>query len=174
MGIGFAIPVNLVQDVMAQLVEYGEVRRGLLGIGIGDLEPLVAEAMGLDNTHGVLGERVFKGKAADKAGVKVDDIVLAVDGLAVRNSTELKSRIGRTAPGVEVDLLVLRNGKEKHIDVELGQLDEEVLAAGNPRGGDEEVQGPLGVRVEEYRAILDDLKPVIFVPLHQNKLGVPE
>ncbi|MDP6698072.1 MAG: trypsin-like peptidase domain-containing protein [Candidatus Latescibacteria bacterium] len=148
-GIGFAIPVNLVQDVMAQLVEYGEVRRGLLGVGIGDIEPLVAEAMGLDNTHGVLVERVFKGKAADKAGVKVDDIVLAVDGLVVRNSTELKSRIGRTAPGVEVELLVLRNGKEKRIDVELGQLDEEVLAAGNPRGGDEEVQGPLGVRVEE-------------------------
>ena len=149
MGIGFAIPVNLVQDVMAQLIEYGEVRRGLLGIGIGDLEPLVAEAMGLNNTHGVLVERVFRGKAADKAGVKVDDIVLAVDGVAVRNSTELKSRIGRTAPGVKVELLVLRNGNEKRIDVELGQLDEEVLAAGNPRGGDEKIQGPLGVRVEE-------------------------
>ena len=149
MGIGFAIPVNLIQDVVGQLVEHDEVRRGLLGVVIGDIDPLVAEAMGLDNTHGVLIERVLQGKAADKAGVKVDDIVVAIDGYAVRNSTELKSRIGRTAPGVEVELSILRGGEQKRIDVELGKLDEDAFALGNPRQDEDEVQGPLGVSVQE-------------------------
>ena len=129
--------------------EHDEVRRGLLGVGIGNIDPLVAEAMGLDNTHGVLIERVLQGKAADKAGVKVDDIVVAIDGYAVRNSTELKSRIGRTAPGVEVELSILRGGEQKRIDVELGKLDEDELALGNPRQDEDEVQGPLGVSVQE-------------------------
>lgn len=149
MGIGFAIPVNLIQDVVGQLVEHGEVRRGLLGVRIDDLEPLVAEAMGLDNTQGVLITFVMEGRAAEKAGVEVDDVILEVDGQLVRDSTELRSLIGRTAPGVEVELQVLRSGKKKRIKVELGELDEDVLAANNPRADEDEVQGPLGVSVQE-------------------------
>lgn len=154
MGIGFAIPVNLVQHVVEQLVEHGEVRRGLLGVYIGDLDPLVAEAMGLDNTQGAVIERVMEGKAADRGGVKADDIVLEVDGYPVRDSTELRSRIGRTAPGVEVELLVLRGGKEKRLKVELEALTEEILAANSTRDDGDQVEGPLGVRVEELTDVL--------------------
>ena len=148
-GLGFAIPINLVKDVVAQLVEHGEVRRGLLGVVIGDLEPLVAETMGLDRNRGVVINEVTPEGAADKAGVKVDDIVLAIDGQPMRNSTELRDRIGRTAPGTEIELLVLRDGKEKRIEVELEQRTEEAMAAGRSRDDIDTEQEVLGLKVQE-------------------------
>ena len=146
-GIGFAIPINLVKHVTEQLIEHGEVRRGLLGVRIGNLEPLLAEAMGLDNTQGVLITSVSSGRAADKAGVKRDDIVLEVDGQPVHNAVDLRSLIGSTAPGVEVELLVLRDGKQKRIKVELEALTEEVFAATAGSRDSNEARGPLGIRV---------------------------
>ena len=148
-GIGFAIPVNLVKHVVGQLVEYGEVRRGLLGVFIGDLDPLVAEAMGLDNTQGAVIERVMKGKAAYKGGVKADDIVVEIEGYPILDSTELRSRIGRTAPGVEIELVVLRDGKKKKLNVVLEELTEDALAENSSRQEEDESQGPLGVNVQE-------------------------
>ena len=148
-GLGFAIPINLVKDVVEQLVEYGEVRRGLLGVHIANLDPLAAETMGLDRNHGVVIDEVTSGGAADKAGVKVDDVVLAIDGQPMRNSTELRDRIGRTAPGTEVELLVLRDGKEKRIKVELELRTEEALASGRSRDDAEAEQEVLGLKVRE-------------------------
>ena len=150
-GIGFAIPINLVQHVAEQLIEHGEVRRGFLGVGIGDLKPLLAEAMGLDNTHGVLITSVSPDRAADKAGIKRDDIVLEVDGQPVHNVVELRSLIGRTAPGVEIELLVLRDGEKKRIKVELEALTEEVLATSAGSRDFDEARGPLGIRVENLK-----------------------
>lgn len=150
-GIGFAIPINLVKHVAEQLIEHGEVRRGLLGVRIDNLDPLLAEAMGLDNTQGVLIRNVVSGRAADKAGVKRDDIVLEVDGQPVHNAVDLRSQIGRTAPGVEVELLVLREGEKKRVKVELESLTEEALAsAAEPRDSNE-ARGPLGIRVENLK-----------------------
>ena len=111
-GIGFAIPVNLVRDVLQQLVEHGEVRRGLLGVFIKDISPVMAEALGMENTQGVLIDKVIADGAAEKAGVEQGDVVLALDGKSVRSTTELKSRIGQTSPGTRVELLVLRDEKE--------------------------------------------------------------
>jgi serine protease Do len=150
-GIGFAIPINLVKHVAEQLIKHGEVRRGLLGVHIRDLEPLLAEAMGLDNTQGVLIDRVRSGQAADKAGVKRDDIVLEVDGQPVHNAVDLRSQIGRTAPGEEVELLVLRDGERKRIEVELEALTEETLATSAGARDSNEAQGPLGIRVENLK-----------------------
>ncbi len=150
-GIGFAIPINLVKHVAEQLIEHGEVRRGLLGVHIRDLDPLLAEAMGLDNTQGVLIGQVRPGQAADKAGVKRDDIVLEVDGQPVHNAVDLRSQIGRTAPGVEVELLVLRDGKKKRIEVELESLTEEALATSAGARDASQVRGPLGIRVEDLK-----------------------
>lgn len=150
-GIGFAIPINLVTHVAEQLIEHGEVRRGLLGVRIENLEPLLAEAMGLDNTQGVLITSVSSGRAADKAGVKRDDIVLEVDGQPVHNAVDLRSLIGRTAPGVEVELLVLRDGEQKHIEVELEALTEDVLATSAGSRDSGEARGPLGIRVENLK-----------------------
>ena len=88
-------------------------------------------------------------KAADKGGVKADDIVVKVDGYPIRDSTELRSRIGRTAPGVEVELVVLRDGKQKKLSVVLEELTEDALASNARSEEEEELQGPLGVRVQE-------------------------
>jgi len=146
-GIGFAIPVNLARSVMEQLIEHGEVRRGLLGVEIGDVDPLTAEALAMESTQGVLINKVLPGRAADKAGVQRGDVVLAVDGRPVRNVTELKSLIGATPPGTRVGLLVLREGKKKKIEVELEQLTEEAFAASSvPDRADE---GKLGLEVQE-------------------------
>ncbi len=151
-GIGFAIPVNLVKNVMGQLIEHGEVRRGLLGVNIKDLDRVMAEALGLDKAQGVLIDGVVPGGAAEKAGVKQGDVVLEVDGGPVRDTTELKSVIGETPPGTRVDLLVMREGKEKHIGVVLGQLTAEALAersAPGGGGGGETRQGRLGLAVQD-------------------------
>ncbi len=144
-GIGFAIPVNLAQNVMQQLVEHGEVKRGLLGVTIENIDPVTAEALGMENAQGVQITGVSPGRAADKAGVEVRDVVLELDGEPIRNVTELRSRIGATPPGTRVQLVVLRDGKETSIPVVLEQLTEEVLAATPP-----EAQGPakLGLRVQ--------------------------
>jgi len=150
-GIGFAIPSNLVKHVAEQLIKHGEVQRGLLGVKISDLEPLLAEAMGLENTQGVLITSVSPGQAADKAGVKRDDIVLEVDGQPVHNAVDLRSQIGRTAPGTEIELLVLRDGNSKRIEVELESLTEEALATSAGARDSNEAQGPLGIRVENLK-----------------------
>lgn len=145
-GIGFSIPVNLVKDVMEQLIEHGEVRRGLLGVEIGNIDPITAEALGMENTQGVLINRVIADRAAGKAGVKRGDVVLAVDGELVRNATELKSLIGATLPGVRVELRILRDGREKKIKVTLDQLTEEVIAS---RSVDRTERDRLGLGVQE-------------------------
>ena len=94
---------------------------------------------------------VSSGRAADKAGVKRDDIVLEVDGQPVPNAVDLRSLIGRTAPGVEVELLVLRDGERKRIKVELEALTEEVLASTAVPRDSNEARGPLGLRVENLK-----------------------
>jgi serine protease Do len=137
-GIGFAIPVNLVKNVMGQLIEHGEVRRGLLGVNIKDLDRVTAEALGLEKTQGVLIDGVRPGGAAAKAGVQQGDVVLEVDGKPVRNVVELKSLIGETPPGTRVDLLVVRGEDQRHIPVVLDQLTAEALARGNIPAGDAE------------------------------------
>lgn len=149
-GIGFAIPVNMAKFVMGELIEHGQVRRGLLGVQITDLNPLLAEAMGLGTTDGVLVSRVIEGRAAAKGGVEEEDVVLEIDGKKVRDSTELKSIIGRTAPGTKIELLLLRNGKEKRLKVELEALTEEALAAsGTGRHGGQADPGKLGLAVQD-------------------------
>jgi serine protease Do len=137
-GIGFAIPVNLVKNVMQQLIEHGEVKRGLLGVEIDNLDRVTAEALGLEKTQGVLIQKVRPGGAADKAGVKQGDVVLEVEGKPVRNVVELKSQIGETPPGTRVDLLVVRGEEQRHIGVVLDQLTAETLAQRNTPAADEE------------------------------------
>ncbi len=127
-GLGFSIPVNLARNVLQQLVEHGEVRRGLLGVTIQDVNPMMAEAQGMENTQGVLIQTVVPDGAADKAGVEQGDVVLEVDGKPVRNVTELKSRIGTTPPGTQVELKLIRDGEEKRIGVVLDQLTSDSFA----------------------------------------------
>ncbi len=149
-GIGFAIPVNMAKFVMGELIEHGQVRRGLLGVQISDLNPLLAEAMGLETTDGVLISKVLEGRAAAKGGVEEEDVVLEIEGKKVHDSTELKSIIGRTAPGTKIELLLLRNGDKKRLTVELEALTDEALAANEVGSHDGQADpGKLGVAVQD-------------------------
>ncbi len=138
LGIGFAIPVNMARAVMDQILEFGEVRRGLLGVNIFSVTPAVAEAYDLDVEQGALVSRVMPGSAAEKAGIKTGDVVMTVDGEAVKGATELRNAIGLKRVGDEVELSIHRDGKTRTIEARLGGQNEEpqVAAADLHRGLD--------------------------------------
>jgi S1-C subfamily serine protease len=93
-GIGFAIPSNMARSVMEQLLEFGEVRRGLLGVTILSITPDIAEAYGVEATQGALVSQVMADSAAEKAGIKTGDIIRKVDGKNVNSANELRNTIG--------------------------------------------------------------------------------
>jgi Do/DeqQ family serine protease len=111
-GIGFAIPANMVREVLDQLVKYGEVRRGQLGIAIQDLTPELAQAMGLhEQQRGAVIANVEAGSAAERAGLKVGDVVTEVGKTPVRTAADLRNKIGLLRVGEAVELTILRAGK---------------------------------------------------------------
>ncbi|MFU8896724.1 MAG: DegQ family serine endoprotease [Gammaproteobacteria bacterium] len=120
-GIGFAIPANMVRTVMEQLLEYGEVRRGLLGVNIYSITPDIAEAYGVKETQGALVSQVLPGSAAEKAGIEVGDIIRKVDGKSIANANELRNTIGMKRSGETVELEVRRDGKTRRIKATLGE-----------------------------------------------------
>ena len=111
-GIGFAIPVNMANEVMEQIHQYGSVQRGQLGVVIQDLDPEKAKALVGEGRTGAVVVDVAKGSAAERAGLKKGDVVLSVNGIALRTATQLRNRIGVMRIGQKVDLRILRNGKE--------------------------------------------------------------
>ncbi len=151
-GIGFAIPINLVSNVMEQLIEHGQVRRGLLGVRIQEVDDALAKTMGLDKPRGVLIGDVSEDSAAEKAGLKVGDIVLDVDGAKTNSTAELRNKIAHSPPGTGVKLRVWRDGKERKVKATLTALDEGELAAEEPQRQSEQ----LGLRVQELTAELAD------------------
>lgn len=115
-GIGFAIPVNMARQIMNQLIEHGEVRRGQLGIVIQDLNPELAKAFGLEMQRGgVVISRVESGSAAAEAGMKPGDIVTEVNGQKIKNSADIRNVIGLQRIGQVVNMTVIRDGKTRSV-----------------------------------------------------------
>ena len=114
-GIGFAIPSNMVRQVVEQLIEYGEVRRGRLGISIQNLSKELAQAFGLKFNKGVVIADVDNDSPADKAGIQTGDVLIEVNGRNVGNASDLKNIIGMLRVGVKVNLKVVRDGREKNL-----------------------------------------------------------
>jgi Do/DeqQ family serine protease len=115
-GIGFAIPVNMVKNVMADLIKYGEVKRGLLGVNIYTLTPDLLQAVGAPpDTQGALVSQVVAGSAADKAGIKIKDIITSVNGENIKGAAELKRAIGMLRVGDKVDIGLIRDGKPRKV-----------------------------------------------------------
>lgn len=112
-GIGFAIPINMVRQVVEQLIEFGEVRRGRLGIAIQNLSHELAQAFDIPSKKGVVIANVDKGSPASKAGIEIGDVLIEVNGREVANATDLKNIIGLLRVGVNVDLKVIRDGRIK-------------------------------------------------------------
>ena len=123
MGIGLAIPVNMAKTVYEQLIEGGPVVRGFLGVGNPTgLTPELAASFGLkEDTKGVLIPEVIEDSAAEKAGLKRNDIIVEFNGKPLEKATELLNRVAALKPGTEVKIVVLRNGKRKTLTAELGE-----------------------------------------------------
>lgn len=118
-GIGFAIPINMARAVQQHLVEDGAVSRGQLGVAIQDLTPDLAQAFALEVTGGAVVARVEPGSPAEQAGLRSGDVVIAVDGRGVRGASDLRNRIGLLRAGTDVELRVLRNGRERAVNVRI-------------------------------------------------------
>ena len=122
-GIGFAIPSNMVRDLSEQILKYGEVRRGVLGIMGGELTSDLAKAFGTDKQQGAFVNQVMPNSAADVAGIKPGDIIVKLNGKAVRSFGELRANIATMGAGKTVTLGVIRDGKERDVQVTLKQAD---------------------------------------------------
>ncbi len=120
-GIGFAIPVNMVKSVMDQLVKYGKVKRGVLGVNIYDVTPDVAKEFGLNESRGALVASVIPGSAADKAGVRTGDIIISINGTNTKGAGELRATIGLLRVGDRVDIGLLRDGKPLRVTAIIGE-----------------------------------------------------
>jgi Do/DeqQ family serine protease len=121
-GIGFAIPINMAHDVMQQLLKHGEVQRGRLGAQAQDLTPDLARAFNLSQQHtGAVVVKVIPGSPADKAGLRVGDVVINVNQRQVRNAGDLHNVIGLLRVGTHVRLTVMRNGDQHMIDARIAK-----------------------------------------------------
>jgi S1-C subfamily serine protease len=131
-GIGFAVPINLAASIMRSLVETGSVARGYLGVTTSSITPDNAVSLGLPkNFRGLVIDDVVKDGPADKAGVKIGDVVSSLNDKVLTTFDEWRFAIAQMAPGTKVKLKILRKNKEQTIEATLGQLDErpnEILA----------------------------------------------
>ena len=127
-GIGFAIPINLVKGLLSQLRDEGKVTRGWLGVVIEDVNAETAEALGMGEAQGALVANVAKGSPAEEAGVQVGDVIVEFGGADVKKSSDLSLIVARTAVGRVVDVTVVRNGRRVVVEVRIGRLgDDEVV-----------------------------------------------
>jgi len=147
-GLGFSMASNTVDPVVKQLKEYGEVRRGWLGVNIGSMNDEMAEALGLDEPTGAIIRDVFDGPAKD-AGLKTMDVIVMFDGKEVADSGALVRIVGGTPVGSTVKTIVLRDGKRMSIDVVLGQRPEPNALAQGDKPAEPEQQGLLGMQLSE-------------------------
>ena len=138
-GIGFAIPSNMMRTVMEQLVKYGEVRRGVLGVNIQTLTPDIAQSMELGSAQGALVSQVVDGSAAEKAGIKAGDVITAVNGKPVKDASALRNTIGLLRIGDRVDVSLLRDGKPRRVTAVIGERD--AAAESKAAGFHEGLQG---------------------------------
>ncbi|QLB13101.1 serine protease DegQ [Bisgaardia hudsonensis] len=123
-GIAFAIPSNMANSLVQQILEFGEVRRGLLGIKGGELNADLAKAFGTDTQQGAFVSEVIPNSAADKAGIKAGDVIISINGQKLKSFAELRAKIATTGAGKAIDLTYVRDGKEKEVKVTL-QSDEQ-------------------------------------------------
>lgn len=128
-GIGFAIPSNMMQNLTNQIIEFGEVRRGVLGVTGNSINPELAKAMDLKTNQGGFISQVVPDSAADEAGIKAGDIIIEVNGKPIKGFFELRAKISSIGSGNSVDLTLLRDGDEKEVTVMLKSLTEATVEA---------------------------------------------
>src|SRR5580658_1040541 len=163
-GIGFAIPIDAVKDVLPQLIASGHVARGRVGVVIQPMDEDLAKAFGMDRPHGALVEEVEPASPAEAAGIKAGDVILAVDGQDVPHSEELPRMIARHAPGSHVKLAVFHEHQRRDIDLALMALKDEGEATGESAPGPSSgfsQRSTLGIGVDEQdgHVVVESVQP---------------
>ena len=157
-GIGFAIASNLAENVVLQLQEYGQTRRGWLGVFIQEITPEIAENFDLENENGALVSSVHSGGPAEEAGIQAGDVVIAFNGKPIEEMRSLPRIVAESAIGKPLDITIMREGEEINLTVTLGVLEEAEeagLFAGTPN--DISPNGPL--KLAEMGMTLNNLNP---------------
>ncbi len=121
-GIGFAIPSNMVKTVMDQLIKSGKVRRGQLGISVRRVDSDMAQSLGMSETKGIIVNSVVAGSAAERAGIRQGDVITALDGSPVNETNAFRNRIASSGPGAQVTLTILRDNREQKITATTGEF----------------------------------------------------
>jgi serine protease DegQ len=169
-GIGLAIPINLALQIMEQLLDTGEVKRGFLGVSIQDLSPSLAEAFGLKGQHagGAIINEVLKGSPADKAGLRAGDIVISTDGKKIKNGADLRNRVGLLPVGEKIKFTILRDGKESEI---LVTVEENTQAGIAPKATNELLQGVTVSDIEQGNPYFGKVEGVAVLDVQRGSLA---
>lgn len=158
MGVSFAIPIDVAMNAAEQLRSSGRVSRGLLGVGVENVTGDVVRELGLPDTNGALVNNVSPGSGAARAGIQVFDVIRAVDGRPVTQSSDLPPLVGARAPGSKVRVTLVRDGRQRDVEVTLGALEGAVSAGGGATPGMPDRQAatpqssPLGMAVRDASA----------------------
>ena len=116
-GYSFAVPVNIVKRVVDDLIDFGSVKRAVLGISMGTVDKKIADEMKLSSVSGVYINEVSKGSAADKAGLRKDDVIIAIDGQKITDASSVQAKVAGYHPGDSADIAYIRDGKTAHVTV---------------------------------------------------------
>lgn len=147
-GLSFSIPIETAASTVEQLLDFGKVSRGYLGVGIQGVDRERADALGLDRPVGALVNRVEEGSAAEKAGIEVGDVILAVNGIEIEEFSDLPPIVGSIRPGEEARLRISRWGEEKTLTVTLDERAEDATASTDQGPSDRAPSNALGLSVE--------------------------
>ncbi len=134
-GIGFAVPTEIAASIMGQIIDFGEIRRGLLGVNIQNIDAEVAEALELDVDSGALVSRVFPDSAAEKAGLEVGDVIIAVNDKKIGSASELRNTIGLLRSGDSVGIRYMRGNETRSTTAELGSAEDQLLSGADIHPG---------------------------------------
>jgi len=160
-GVGFAIPINNAKTITDELIEKGKVVRGWLGVEIKEVDEIVAKQFGLKEVRGALVNRVFENSAAQKSGMKRGDIIIEFAGKKIKDVRHLQEIVGDTKPGKKADVTLIRDGKEKKIKIELGEMPETVDKVSFE---EEEDQGDVEWMGIEVRNLTSEMRKQYSIP----------
>jgi Do/DeqQ family serine protease len=143
-GIGFAIPANMVKSVMRQLVDYGEVRRGRIGVGIQDITPTLRDAYDLTVSRGAIVTQVSENTPAEKAGIETGDVIVGFNGEEIVSASDIRNTVGLVEAGTRTDITFIRDGKRMTAKILVEAVDEddveiEETVRAEPASMDEEI-----------------------------------
>lgn len=183
-GIGFAIPAKVGKQVVAQLLQYGETRRGWLGVRIQEVTDDLAEGFGLDKARGALVAGLSEGGPAEDAGIEEGDVILSFDGQEVEEMRSLPKIVADTPIGKTVKVVVWRDGKKKTLKVKIEQLDESLADAGDAGNTDDGsvdnnkttdlfglTLAPLTAELAERLELDADMTGVVVTAVARNSVG---